>query len=244
MTCFRRGRYDPGREERFEVVATGDTLEISLAGTADGERVEHRRRLAVPSADKGPGEYRPFCFLEPRALTVDRITIQPAGGGPELRTDKGVLRVSGAKEQYVMTIYPSDPHAKDVDLLPVAGQVEVGEMMSEGRAWSFLLTVVDDPWLTQLVRLYYDVKVPGQVLRGEVYLSIRPSNAKSWAIAATAGAAMTIKGVTGLVPALVSAGGLALLQSHWSDLLLVLSIPLIRACLAAVNLGVQWIRDS
>src|SRR5262249_37311547 len=146
----------------------------------------------------------------------------------------------GGKQQYAVTIYPSHPQAEDVDLTEAPGQAEVEEMKSEGRAWSFLVTIVDDSWLTQLVRLYYDVGIPGgRVFRGELYLLIHPSNAKLWAIAGTAGAAITIQGFTTLVPAVYNlerfSGLVDLLQREWVACLMAISIPLFR--------GGLWLLD-
>jgi hypothetical protein len=243
MTRHRRPVLEPGQQERFEVVVDGEAIELSLAGTAGGERVEDRRLLPIPPSDAGPTGFPPFAFLEPRALTVDRITVLPASGGQEVQPGRGCFPVS-AGQRYMVTVYPSHPGAEDVDLFGAAGQAEVESMKSEGGAWSFVLTVVDNSLLTQLVRLYYDVQIPGRVLRGELYLSVRPSSAKTWAIAATAGAAVTIKGLTALAPALLDpeqlrgdllSGLSVLFQKRWTDWLQLLSIPLFRAGL--------WILD-
>jgi uncharacterized protein (DUF2236 family) len=92
--------------------------------------------------------------------------------------------------------------------------------------------------------MYYDVRVGGRTLRGELYLSVRPTGLKLWTIAATAGAAVTVKGVAGLAPALLrpdaALDGLfddpaAFLQRSWTDWLLLLSIPVIRAGLWAAD---------
>jgi hypothetical protein len=244
VTRHRKGPFLPSQQEQFEVVIDGNSFELSLAGTAGEDRVEDRRSFPVPPADAKRAEWEPFNFLEPRALSTDRITVEPEDGGPEVQAKRGVTPITAGK-RYVVTIYPSHPGAEDVKLFRAAGEAEVEPRKSEGRAWSFLLTIVENPWLTHVVRLYYDVQVPGgRVLRGELYLSVRPSSGKLWAIAATAGAAMTIKGLTGLVPALLNTekmqGDLLsefseLLQKRWSDWFQLLSIPLFR--------GVLWLLD-
>jgi hypothetical protein len=251
LTCHQRPTFQRSRDGKitFDIVTSGQAVDVTLAGTADGERIEDRRSLPVPTADAGPIEWRPFNFLEPRSLTTDRITVHRADGGPELSTEKGVVDVRGGKQQYSVTIYPSHPQAEDVDLAGAPGQAEVAERKSHGGAWSFLLTIVDDPWWTHLVRLYYDVQTPGKgVLRGELYLLIHPSNAKLWAIAGTAGAAMTIQGVTALIPAVFRLEGtlglLDLLQSQWGNWLMALSIPLFRAGLWVLDRFIRWSSDG
>jgi hypothetical protein len=237
VTHHRRPILQPAQQEQFEVVIDGNELELSLSGTAGGERVEDRRAIQVPSIESGPNDLPPFAFLEPRALPTDRITVLPAEGGAEVAPDRGVIPVIAGR-RYVVTVYPSHPGAEDVDLLGAAGQAEVESMKSEGGDWAFVVTIVDNSWLTQLVRLYYDVQIPGgKVLRGELYLSVRPSGARLWAIAVTAGAAVTIKGLTALGPALVNpeepwndllTGLPELFHKRWTDWLQLLSIPLIR----------------
>lgn len=241
LTCHRRPKFERGRDEKitFDIVTTGAAIDFTLAGTAGAERVEDRRSLPVPTEDAKPAGWQPFTFLEPRSLTTDRITVRLANGGPELPTDKGIIDVWG-KQQYAVTIYPSHPQAEDIDLAGAPGRAEVEELKSEGRAWSFLVTIVDDPWWTQLVRLYYDVQTPANgVLRGELYLSIHPSSAKLWAIAGTAGAAMTIQGLRAMIPAVFSLEGISgvgdLLQRQWTDWLMVFSIPLFRIGLWALD---------
>jgi hypothetical protein len=243
VTHLRRLTFEPQREEPFEVVIDGNAVELCLAGTAGEDRVEDRRSFPIPPADARRLEWEWFTFLEPRALTIDRITVEPEDGGPEVRTNRGVIPVSAGK-RYLVTVYPSHPGAEDVKLFRAAGEAEVEPRKSEGGAWSFLLTVVNNPWLTHVIRLYYDVQLPGRVLRGEMYLSVRPSNGKLWAIAATAGAAMTIKGLTGLVPALLNPEKMQgdvlselseMLQKRWSDWLQLLSIPLFRGGLWLID---------
>jgi hypothetical protein len=250
VTRHRRPALDPGQQEQFEVVVDAEAIELTLAATACGERIEDRRVLPVPTSDNGPAGLPPFTFLEPRALTTDRITVLPVDGGPEVRSDRGVLPVT-AGLRYVMTVYPSHPEAEDVHLLGAAGQAEVESMKSEGGAWAFVVTVVDISWLTQLVRLYYDVQVPGRVLRGEMYLSVRPSNARLWALAATAGAAITLKGLTALAPTLLDPGHLwddlltglpDVLTRRWTDWLQLLSIPLIRFGLGLLDRLIRRLR--
>jgi hypothetical protein len=242
----RRAKLEPNKPpERFEIVLKGDAVELTLAATAEGERIEHSCSLPVPVADSDPKARQPYRFLEPRALTTDRVNIQTAEGEKEVRPNRGYFPVYGGGEAYLVTIYPSDPQAQNVNLLRAAGQVEVERMKSEGRAWQFLIKVLESSILTQSIRLYYDVEIPGRSLRGELYVSVRPSSGKLWAIAATAGAALTVHGLAAVVPSLLnpehhqdnilfSLG--EMIQRHWGEWIKLASIPLIRVGLWGLDL--------
>ena len=164
----REARIPPGKALSFDLVVAGGEVEFHAAATVAGERVESRKVRRVPGEAAG-GSAAPaeFAFLEPRALTTDRVTLAPEGGGPELTPTGGVFPVSGGKSRYVLTVHPSHPQASGVKLYAAAGQVEVEPRAKSGRQWPFLVTVVENPLFTQLVRLDYDVQVPGVPLRGE-----------------------------------------------------------------------------
>ena len=241
----REPRLPAGGSLSFDLVVAGGEVALAAAATVAGERVESRRVRAVPgeaAADAAaPGK---FGFLEPRALTTDRVTLTPEGGGAELSLIGGVFPVSGGKSRYVVTVHPSHPQASSVRLYAAAGQVEVEAHAKSGRQWPFLVTVVENPMFTQLVRLDYDVQVPGAPLRGEFYLSIRPTGVRLWAFAATAGFALTLKGAAAVGPLLLRGdGGLEyvfenlpeLLQRRWLDGVQALSIPIIWAGLWAAD---------
>lgn len=233
------------KDSRFDLVVTGSVLELGLTATVDGERVEGMRTLSIPTTEQMRSDsHAQFTFLEPRALTTDRVTVVPEGSATEVMPTGGVFPVRGGKSRYVLTVFPSNPQASSVRLYAAAGQVEVEPLAKPGRQWPFLLTVVDNPTLTQVVRLDYDVQVGGSPLRGEVYLSIRPTWTKTWGLAATAGFALTLKsGSVLLTAAARSDGGFEdvltnwheLLQRRWWDWAQLGSIPLIR--------GVLWVAD-
>ena len=241
----REPRLRPKQEIRFDLVVACETIEFTLAATIDGERVECKRSLAMPSREHHHADTpTAFVFLEPRALTTDRITLVPEGTSAEVTGTAGVFPVRGGKSRYVLTVYPSHPQATSVRLYSAAGQVEVEPITKPGHQWSFLITIVENPMLTQLVRLDYDVQVSGTPLRGELYLSVRPTNWKLWGFAATGGLALTAKGVAGLGPALLRYdGGVDGLVEHmgnlvelrWFDWLQVGSILVIR--------GGLWVAD-
>lgn len=235
----------PDQSDRFELVLTQPTVELALAATVGGERAEDRRRFDVPTEGESRAEARPFTFLEPRMLTTDRVGLFAEGKSTPLVPAGGVVAIHGGKTRYRLVIEPSHPQAGRVRVYPVPGSVEVEEAARSGREWPFVLTVVDNPTLTQLVRLDYDVQVQGTPLRGEIYLSIRPTTAKAWTLAATAGAALTLKGSAALFGAMAkSDGGLEeLIGGDWHELFSrrpgewaqLLSIPVIRGGLWLID---------
>jgi hypothetical protein len=253
LTCHRRPKFAARQQESFEVVIDGDAVELSLAATAAGERAMERRSLPVPAAHGRANGHRPFAFLEPRALSTDRVIVRPADGGREVQPVRGTYPVTAGQQEYVVTICPSDPRAIDIELLRAPGIVEVERMKCERKEWSFLLSVVGDSWLTRVVRLYYDVQLPERVvLRGELYLAVRPSSPKLWALATTAGAAVTLRGVTALAPTLLHPEFMRedllssvseLLGRRWTDWLAFLSIPLIRGGLGLLDRLVRLFRE-
>ena len=199
----RLARLRPGERVTVELVVAGGALEVAAAATLAGERVEETRSLPVPAGDPGGSDAPPlYAFLEPRALTTDRVTLAPEGGGAPVEAAGGVFAVRGGG-RYLLTIHPTRPAATGVRVYAAAGRVEVEPQAAAAGAWPFLVTVVDNPLLTQAVRLDYDVEAAGQPpLRGEFYLSVRPATVRRWLFALTAGAAVTVKGVTAIVPAL------------------------------------------
>lgn len=225
----------PGQEMRFDLVVAGPSIDLSVAATIEGEHVEGKRTLTVPLiGETSSDNSKLFTFLEPRALTTDRITLAPVGKSAELTASGGVFSVRGGKSRYKLAVFPSHPQAKGVKLYGAAGQVEVGSAQSSNGPWSFDITVIENSVFTQLVRLDYDVEVEGPSLRGELYLSIKPTKTKLWAIAITAGLALTAKGLAALGPVLFRPDegieGLAehmddLLQRRWFDLFQLVSIP-------------------
>jgi hypothetical protein len=253
LTCCRLPTLKQKERECFEVVLDGEAVELSLAATGSGERVTERRRLPVPAAQEQANGHAPFVFLEPRALTTDRITVRPADGGREVQSVRGIYPVTGGQREYLVTICPSDPRAVGVELMPAPGLVEVTRLKAERKEWSFLLTTVGGSWLTQVARLYYDVRLPEGELSGELYLAVRPSSARLWALAATAGAAVTVRGLTALAPTLLHPEFMRedllsslseMLGRRWTDWLALLSIPLVRAGLGLLDRLVRLVREK
>ena len=233
----REGRLPAGGGASFELIVAGGEVECYAAATIAGERVESRWVRRIPGEATSSSESQAhFSFLEPRALTTDRLTLMPEGGGSEAILTNGVFPVRGGKSRYVVTVHPSHPQASSVRLYAAAGQVEVEAHAKSGRQWPFLITIVDNPMFTQLVRLDYDVQVHGAPLRGEFHLSIRPSKFRVWTFAATLGLAITLKGAASVGPVMFRGdGGLEfafenlaeLFERRWIDGLQALSIPII-----------------
>ncbi len=241
----REPRLRSKQEIRFDLVVACETIEFTLAATIDGERVESKRSLAMPSREQNHADTpAAFVFLEPRALTTDRVTLVPEGTSAEVTGTGGVFPVRGGKSRYVLTVFPSHPQATSVRLYSAAGQVEVEPITKPGHQWSFLITIVENPMLTQLVRLDYDVQVSGTPLRGELYLSVRPTNWKLWGFAATGGLALTAKGVAGLGPALLRYdGGLDGLVEHMGNLVELRWFDWLQAGSILVIRGGLWVAD-
>ena len=250
----REARLAAGGALTFDLVLAGGEVDFAAAATVAGERVESRRVRRVPGEEAGESAApAQFAFLEPRALTTDRVTLTPEGGGPELPLTGGVFPVIGGKSRYVVTVHPSHPQASSVRLYAAAGQVEVEAHAKSGRQWPFLVTVVENPMFTQLVRLDYDVQVPGAPLRGEFYLSIRPTGLRRWGFAATAGLAITLKGAAAVGPLMLRGDGGAdfvlenlheLLERRWLDAGQALSIPIIWAGLWLADRGWRSVQDG
>ena len=241
----REPRLRPKQEIRFDLVVACEAIEFTLAATIDGERVESKRSLAMPSREHHHADTpTAFVFLEPRALTTDRITLVPEGTSAEVTGTAGVFPVRGGKSRYVLTVFPSHPQATSVRLYSAAGQVEVEPITKPGHQWSFLITIVENPMLTQLVRLDYDVQMSGTPLRGELYLSVRPTNWKLWGFAATGGLALTAKGVAGLGPALLRYdGGVDGLVEHMGNLVELRWFDWLQAGSILVIRGGLWVAD-
>lgn len=231
--------FRPGDELKFDIVVAGDSLHLALSATIAGQMVSLRRELAVPSADDSRAAAPAlFTFLEPRALTNDRVTLLPEGKTSEVLSRGGVLAVHGDKSRYLLTIHPSHPRATTVKLYGAAGQVEVEPLTNKPDGqWPFRITIVEDPFVSQLVRLDYDVVAEGVTLRGEIHLSMRPTQVKLAKLSAKLGGIVTAKGLYALTPALVGildTGDIPEFSIHeiWEsrfDLMQLFSIPIFYA---------------
>jgi hypothetical protein len=242
-TCRREPEFPPGQRLTFEVIIAGDIVEVELWAMFGDDRVSARTVCPIPVADL---ELRrpPFVFLEPRNLTHDRVIIKAEADGTELTPAGGVYSVEGDKGRYIVTVFPSRPGVVSVELLRAPGMIEVEEMDSDGGAWSFLITVVENPLFSTTARLYYDITLPNQTLRGELYFAIRPTTMRWWLFALTAGVAITAKGAAALAPAILHPADTlhefmedwgSLLSKRWTDLAALVSIPIIRGLVSLAD---------
>jgi hypothetical protein len=185
-----------------------------------------------------------FRFLEPRKLTQADVRLMTIDEASELVFPKSaVYPVRGGGTKYRVEIQPTHPHATAVQLRGLSGSVEATSIPNEAGTWAFQLVVVSNSVLSNLVTLHFDVSTPDGPQHGELNLLIRPESMKLWLVAATAGAAITVKGIAAVVPALVGPGdvwntlgeAVTHIDSLW-DLFQFLSIPCIRAGL--------WLADQ
>ena len=227
-----------------QLVVVGDTLAVEIGVTANGERVAETSEHGIPAEGERATTSRPFTFLEPKKLTTDRIELKPEKSGDLILPKRAVYTVRGAKSRDVLTIFPTHPNATSVRVLNLPGRVEVEPRANIDGGWQFLITIVEDPKMTGGVRLDYDVRVGTELLQGEIYLAIRPSNWTLWMLALTAGVALTTKGTVALLPAIFKEGAfdsfsenfMELWSRRWFDWFQMLSIPIVR--------GVLWVADS
>jgi len=240
----RRPAFAQGEQVKFTTVVESDVLSLELNATVQGERVGPVAiRLPVPPV-RDVSEATLFRFLEPKKLTQAEVRLFSLDEErAETRPTSGVFTVYGGGERYRVDIKPAHPHVQNVKLRGVSGVVEVTEMPADPGTWSFQLVVVSNAVFTTSATLQFDVLTPDGAQQGELNLSIRPRNTKLWIVAVTAGAAVTVKGVAAVVPAILTPSDpLAALQAAlmkinalW-DLLQLLSIPVIRVGL--------WLADK
>jgi hypothetical protein len=240
----RRPLFEKGQQVRFTTVTDAGHIQLTLDARVGSEQVGPVSfTLAVPPV-RDTATTAPFRFLEPKKLSQADIQISTLD---EARTKvlphSGIHDVYGNGTKYRIEIRPAHPHVSAVKLRGVSGSVEVTEMPSDTGSWAFQMVVLTSNVLTTSVGLHYDVTTPEGPQQGEVNLAIRPSSTKLWLVAATAGCALTVKGVAAAMPAIVNPGeywdvlseGVTHIHQVW-DLLQFLSIPLLRFAL--------WIIDS
>jgi hypothetical protein len=243
--------FSRGDTIKFTTVVTGAQLELTVDGTVGGERVGPVSfPVAVPAVHDI--ETNQFRFLEPKKLTQAAIRLFTMD---EERADipyvSGSFTVYGGGEKYRVEIKPAHPHAQEVKLRGASGVVEVTEMPPEAGTWAFQMVVVSNAVFTTSVALHFDVLTPDGAQQGELNLSIRPRNSKLWIVAATAGAAVTVKGAAAVVPAVLSPNdpmatfqaALMKVNNLW-DLLQLCSIPGIRAGLWLIDRILRPFQDD
>ncbi len=239
-----------GERLEFTAVVGGDALELVFEASSEGERVGPVSVVAAIPPVRDMATALPYRFLEPKKLTQAEVKISTLDeSGQAVRPTSGVHDVYGAGTKYRVEIRPAHPHVSGIRLRGVSGSVEVTDMPSDAGAWAFQMVVVTNRMLTSPEVLHYDVATPEGPQQGELNLAVRPSGTRLWIVAVTAGAAVTVKGLAAVVPALLNPGdlwsslslALTRVDTVW-DLLPFLSIPLIRAGLWAVDRAARVIQ--
>jgi hypothetical protein len=238
----RRPTFGGGDEIKLTAVLGAGAVELTLDASVGGMPVGPVP-VRVPVAPVRDAASAPmFRFLEPRKLTHADVRLRTTDETAELVPPaSGVFAVSGGGTKYRVEIRPHAA-ATGVRLRGVSGSVEVADIPSGAGTWAFQLVVVTSPILTTPVTLHFDVTAADGPQQGELNLAVRPLGTKLWLVAATAGAAVTVKGIAAVVPALLSPGdlwvalgqALTKVDTVW-DAVQFLSIPLIRGGLWVVD---------
>lgn len=235
----RRPTFAPGDSIKFTTVVSANAITLELDASVGGESIGPvTQSLAVPPVRDAVAT-APFRFLEPKKLTQADVRLFTANEARDpVLPNAGMHSVYGGGMKYRVQIKPAHPHASGVHLRGVSGSVEVTDLPADLGVWAFQMVVVSNGLLTTPVALHYDVVTPEGPQQGELNLAIRPSSMRLWAVALTAGAAVTVKGAAAVLPALANPGelwnmlGSALthIDTVW-DLVQFLSIPFIRVLL-------------
>jgi hypothetical protein len=189
---------------------------------------------AVQALSGGPKTAAPPDAVRPEVERAARACVQAIEEG-FAKLHKTVETAMSRLEQTVVKALPAAPVGAPPD--PATVLAVLREALAR---------------VTRLVRLYYDVQLPERVLRGELYLAVRPSSIKLWAVAATAGVAVTVRGLTAVAPTLLHpefmredllASVSELLAHRWLDWLCLLSIPLIRVGLGLLDRVLRLVQE-
>lgn len=240
----RRPVLEPGQVVKFTTVIAADELILTFDAAADGERIGPvSRPLPIPLV-RDSATTSPFRFLEPKKLTQAEVQIHTLDeAGERVVAKSGVYVLHGGGTKYRVAIKPAHPHVEEVRLRSVSGSVEVTDMPAEKGTWAFQMVVLTNSVFTTSVVLHYDVTTPEGPQQGELNLAVRPQSSKLWLVAATAGGALTLKGIAGVVPAFMGSGEIwstfgeafAKVNTLW-ELAQFFSIPIIRVLL--------WLADK
>ncbi len=236
--------FEPNTRIQFTTVIDAPEVSLELDAIASGERVGPISvKLPVPPM-RDDATAVSFRFLEPKKLTQATVKLHSLDDDrKEIRFAYGSFAVRGGGERYRVSITPSPSHPTSVKLRGVTGIVEVSEMGADPGTWAFQLVVTSNKVLTSTATLHFDVLTPEGLQQGELNLNIRPQNSKLWFVALTAGAAITVKGMTAVVPALLKPGDtIEAIQDIVTgtntlfDLVQLVSIPVIRIVLGTVDM--------
>ncbi len=248
----RRLSFLAGQEIKFTTVVAAGMLTLELDADVGGQRVGPvSLPLPIPKV-RDEETVTPFRFLEPKKLTQAEVCLFTLDEErAPIRPAIGVFPVRGGGEKYRVDIKPAHPHAQGVKLRGSSGVVEVSEMPTDAGVWSFQMVVVNTPLFTSPAALHFDVLTPDGSQQGEINLSVRPQSMKLWIVAATAGAAVTVKGATSIIPAILAPNdsfeniqeALLRVGNIW-DFLQFISIPVIRVALWVADCLIRPFQDD
>lgn len=245
-----RAELKPGEELRFTVVLDADELALTAEATTGGQLTGPVTWTRPLQAVRAATTVATFRFLEPRKLSdadIELRSISEEAAAVPFQHGAYVVR---AGQKYRLVIRPRHPHVEDVHFLSHHGVAEVEPLPVRAGAWEFQLQLVSNStWSTTSV-LHYAVVTSDGPQQGELFLLIRPTAGRQWTLAATLGAALTIKGMAGIAPVLTNPEGfwktLAATPENFGSLLNVMyfiSIPLIWIAVWAGNNIWEVIQD-
>ena len=248
----RRRVLGVGDELRLTAVVAGENLELTFDADLRGAPVGPVPvRVPVPPV-RDDAAVPPFRFLEARKLTRAAVVVRKTDDtGAMVAGVNGVHTVFGGGTKYRVEVTPDNPQATAVRLRGVSGTVEVADLPADAGTWAFQMVVIGNNVLTAPVALHYDVATPDGPQQGELNLAVRPTGTRLWVVAATAGAALTLKGAAAGASALLSPGEVwaslgeaaTRMDTVW-DLVQFGSIFLIRAGLSVVDWFAQLVREA
>jgi hypothetical protein len=232
-----RPAFGPGDEEQLEVVIAGDQLHVELSGKVEGRETTASLRQSVPRVARR--SERRFRFLEPRRLSLDQRSVSEDGSGRSVEAVHAAYPLHG-DQRYQIVIRPQMPDVTEVALHDIPGVVHVLNMETDGgkRAWTFLVDVSTRGRWSKPERLFYDVFTAHEErLTGEIHICLKPPRLSHATLAGTLGLALTVQGFGALARFLLKPEFTladALEYFHFAtdyQLLFILSIPLVLACL-------------
>ncbi|MCS6863507.1 MAG: DUF4126 domain-containing protein [Gemmataceae bacterium] len=246
----KRPEFKPGEVLRFTVVVDAEELALTAEASAGSQMTGPVTwRLPVQTISSA-ATTAPYRFLEPRKLSDADIELRSINENATLVPFYRGAFIVTTGQKYRLVIRPHHPHVEDVHFLSHRGVAEVERLPVRDGTWEFLLQLVSNSkWSTTSV-LHYAVTTSDGPQQGELVLLIRPTLKGQWTLAATLGAAVTVKGLAGIAPALANPEGfwksLVAAPENLGSLLNVVaavSIPLIWIGIWSINALVETLQD-
>jgi hypothetical protein len=226
---LQRQQFGDGAREQLELVLTGKELEVVLAATAHGNRVEARITKTIEPLP--PQEEKTFRFLEPTRLAKDTVRIFRMVNDERLLAEQRretFFLERGNK--YRLEIQPRQSSVHEVKL---NDPWKALKREKQGDTWVFTIEVVAGPDLFRKEeRLYYEMETEKGKLTGEIPLCVKPSRWRHLQIAGYLGVVATFQGAM-QVAQLVLKNDVSILdvvdnfhRAEYYRILYILSIPL------------------